>query len=175
MGRETLNTFGRVKYLMLLGIGGVVIALDQWTKFLIHTRFIVGESVPILSSFFSLTYVRNQGAAFGLLHKAPAYIREPLFLLIPFVAMGVILMIFRKLREDQKWTGIALSLISGGAIGNLIDRMRFKYVIDFLDFYWGEYHWPAFNVADSCIVVGVGIMFVLSFLQEAPAQSTKAL
>ena len=157
----------RGKYLILGVISVVVLVLDQWTKHLVHTRFQWGETVPIIESFFSLTYVRNSGAAFGLLHRAPAWFRDPFFIVVPVLAMFVILYIFHKLTERQKWTAVALSLILSGAVGNLIDRLRFGYVIDFLDFHWKEaYHWPAFNVADSAIVVGVGIMFVLSFFEK---------
>lgn len=156
------------KYKLLVAISLAVIAFDQWTKHMIHTRFRWGETVGIAGDLFALTYVRNMGAAFGILHKAPAYFREPFFIVVPVVALFIIGMVYAKLREDQEWTAIALSLILGGAIGNLIDRVRFGYVIDFLDFHWKEiYHYPAFNVADSCIVVGVGIMFVLSLAQGA--------
>lgn len=151
------------KYGILFLTTVIVLVVDQWTKHLVHTRFRWGESVQYIESFFALTYVRNSGAAFGLLHKAPAWFRDPFFIVVPLVALIVILVLFVKLKEDQKWTALALSLILSGAVGNLIDRLRFGYVIDFLDFHWKEvYHWPAFNVADSCIVVGVAVMFIQS-------------
>ncbi len=165
----------KAKYWILIGVTTLSIAVDQWTKFLVHSRFRWGESVSLLEPIFSLTYVRNQGAAFGLLHKAPAYFREPFFIIVPVVALFVILLVFFRLKDEQKWTAWALSLILGGAVGNLIDRIRFGYVIDFLDFHWHEiYHWPAFNVADSCIVVGVGIMFIQSFQPEEAAPKVEA-
>lgn len=159
-----------LKKYWILGLTVVVIlVLDQWTKHLVHTRFRWGESVAIIESFFALTYVRNSGAAFGLLHRAPAWFRDPFFIIVPIVALVVIVVLFVKLKEDQKLTALALSLILGGAVGNLIDRIRFGYVIDFLDFHYKEvYHWPAFNVADSAIVVGVGIMFAQSLFQKNP-------
>jgi signal peptidase II len=142
----------------------VVLSLDQWTKYLVHHRFRWGESIPLFDSVFSLTYVRNTGAAFGFMNRAPEWIRVPFFLLMPVTAFGVILYLYSKLQPKQWWNALALSLISAGAIGNFIDRAIYGYVIDFLDFHWKEvYHWPAFNVADSCIVVGVGILFLLSF------------
>jgi len=151
----------------------IVIALDQWTKWLIHTRFRFGESLPVIQDIFALTYVRNSGAAFGLMHRAPAWFRDPFFVIVPLVAMVVITMLFVKLQENQKLTAWSFSLILSGAIGNLIDRLRFGYVIDFLDVHWKEvYHWPAFNVADSCIVVGVGLMFVQSLLYPEPKKSS---
>lgn len=155
-----------VKYWILAVVSLSVLVIDQITKQIVHTRFRWGESIPVIDSFFALTYVRNQGAAFGILHKAPAAFRDPFFIVVPIVALFVILFLFAKLSEKQKLTATALSLILGGAIGNLIDRIRFGFVVDFLDFHWKEvYHWPAFNVADSCIVVGVSVMFVQSFLQ----------
>ncbi|MSP18882.1 MAG: signal peptidase II [Bdellovibrionales bacterium] len=144
----------------------LVILFDQWTKQLVLNRFHWGESLSIIQSFFALTYVRNMGAAFGVLHNAPAYFRDPFFIMVPILALVIIMAILAKLKPDQKLTGLALSLVMGGAIGNLIDRVRFGYVVDFLDLHWKEvYHWPAFNVADSCIVIGVTYLFIGSFFQ----------
>lgn len=154
------------KYGILVSMSLLIIAFDQWTKYLIHTKFSWGESLPLIDSFFNLTYVRNSGAAFGLLHKAPPAFRDPFFLIVPLIALAVIFYLFTRLTREQNWTATALSLIVGGAIGNLIDRVRFGYVIDFLDFHWKEnYHYPAFNVADSCIVIGVGMMLIRSFFR----------
>lgn len=158
---------GKRKYILLLVVAVVILVVDQWTKHLVHHNFRWGESVPVLEPFFSLTYVRNMGAAFGLLHRAPAYFREPFFIVVPVLALFIIGFVYYRLAEHETLTALALSLIVGGAIGNLIDRLRFGYVIDFLDFHWRDfYHWPAFNVADSAIVVGVALMFVQSFRQE---------
>lgn len=158
------------KFVLLGAMLAVILVLDQWTKHLVHTRFRWGESLHLIDGFFALTYVRNTGAAFGLLNTAPAYFREPFFLLVPMLAMTVILVILWKLPVGDKWMTVALCLVFSGAIGNLIDRIRFGYVIDFLDVHYREvYHWPAFNVADSCIVVGVCILFVLSFRREPAA------
>ncbi len=153
------------KYVILALTFVVVILFDQWTKYLVHSRFRWGESVNLVTHFFALTYVRNSGAAFGLLHRAPAWFRDPFFIVVPLVAMVVISILFHRLEARQRLTAWSFSLILSGAIGNLIDRLRFGYVIDFLDFHWKEfYHWPAFNVADSCIVVGVALMFLQSLL-----------
>jgi signal peptidase II len=161
-----LKEYGR--YRLLGTIAPLVVILDQWTKYLVHTRFRWGESIEILGSFFALTYVRNSGAAFGLLHRAPPQFRDPFFIVVPIVALIVIFVIYVRLTREQKLTAWALSLIVGGALGNLVDRLRFGYVIDFLDFHWKEvYHWPAFNVADSCIVVGVSLMFLQSLFPGA--------
>jgi signal peptidase II len=161
------------KYRTLFACALLSVALDQFTKHWVHTHFQWGESFPVLNSVFALTYVRNTGAAFGLFHRAPPSFREPFFLAVPFLALGVIAVLFSKLREGQSWSAIALSLIVGGAVGNLIDRVRFGYVIDFLDVHWKEvYHWPAFNVADSCIVAGVAILFILSLNKPASFQTS---
>lgn len=158
------------KYGALLVVSIIVIALDQWTKMLVHHKFVWGQSIPVIKGVFSLTYVRNQGAAFGLLHKAPTEFREPFFILVPVIALFVIVFIMASLPRKDKVSALALSLIFGGAIGNLIDRLRFGWVIDFLDFYWKDYHWPAFNIADSAIVVGVSVMFILSLFQKKPEE-----
>jgi len=140
--------------------------LDQWTKYLVHSTFKWGESVHLIPGFFSLTYVRNTGAAFGLMHKAPAWFREPFFIVVPIVALFIILSILAALPKGQKAGAIGLSMVFAGAVGNLIDRLRLGYVIDFLDFYLGSAHWPAFNVADMCIVGGVTLLFILSITAE---------
>ncbi len=161
------------KYLLLGVITLVVVLVDQWTKLAIHRRFHWGESRPLFESFFSLTYVRNTGAAFGLLHHAPVWFREPFFIVVPVAAMFVILWIFATLPKSQKTVAFGLCLVFSGALGNLIDRLRLGYVIDFLDFYWKQEHWPAFNFADSCIVVGVTILFVATFMTEASERTKK--
>jgi signal peptidase II len=163
------------KYLLLLITLLLGISLDQWTKHLVHAKFYWGQSVAIIADFFSLTYVRNSGAAFGLMHRAPAWFRDPFFLIVPSLALIIISVIFHKLRKEQKLTAFALSLILSGAIGNLIDRVRFGFVIDFLDFHWkNSYHFPAFNVADSCVVVGVALLFIQSLLDERASRQLGA-
>lgn len=158
------------KWPLLIAVVALTLIFDQWTKHLVHTGFRWGESRAIFDSWFALTYVRNSGAAFGMLHRAPPAFRDPFFLIIPLVVVGAILFLYRKLDEKQRISAFALSLVVGGAIGNLIDRLRFGYVIDFIDVHWKEiYHWPAFNIADSCIVVGVAILFLLSVFRPKEA------
>jgi signal peptidase II len=150
-----------------------VLILDQWTKFLVIIHFEYGESLPIIRDFFSLTYVRNTGAAFGFLASANPTFRVPFFLVVPIVAMVVLGFLYRDLPKDARWRSMALGLVSGGAIGNLIDRVRLGYVVDFLDFhYQSSYYFPAFNVADSAICVGVGILLLSTMINResnAPA------
>ena len=141
-----------------------VIIFDQWTKFLVITHFEYGESLSMIANYFSLTYVRNTGAAFGFLATANPTFRIPFFLVVPIVAMVVLGFLYRDLPGTAKWRAMALGLVSGGAIGNLIDRVRLGYVVDFLDFhYQTSYYFPAFNVADSAICLGVGILLLTNF------------
>ena len=152
------------KYIILICLAGLVITLDQLSKLYIAHHFELHQSATLIPHFFNLTYVRNTGAAFGLLAKAPESFRIPFFIIIPLVALTIIVLIFKKTQETQLLMITALSLILGGAIGNFIDRLRFNYVIDFLDFHWFQkYHWPAFNVADASIVIGVLLLIFYTF------------
>jgi signal peptidase II len=149
------------KYLILLAMIGTLVSLDQLTKFLVVSRFQLGESITVLKGFFHLTLVHNTGAAFGILANLPKPYREPFFFLVPGITLVVILAVFARLKERQSMSVYALSLIVGGAIGNLVDRIRLGYVIDFLDFHFQQQaHFPAFNLADSAITIGVGLLFV---------------
>jgi signal peptidase II len=138
-----------------------VIIGDQWVKLEILSRFDYGESIAILPQFFSITYVRNTGAAFGFLASADPSFRVPFFLIVPIIAMVVLGFLYRDLPKDAKFRAMALGLVSGGALGNLIDRVRLGYVVDFLDLHWkSTYFFPAFNIADSAICVGVAILLL---------------
>jgi signal peptidase II len=149
------------KYVILSILTTIIIVLDQLTKYEIVERFRYGESVPVIHGFFSLTYVRNTGAAFGLLAHADPAFRIPFFVIVPILALIAIAFVFRKIPDQDLKLSSALSLVIGGAIGNLIDRMTLNYVIDFLDFHWKyQYHFPAFNVADMAICVGVGVLML---------------
>lgn len=154
------------KYGVLAVIAIVLVAIDQITKMYVHTHFQLGESVPIINGYFNITYVRNFGAAFGFLAQSHPSFREIFFLIMPPAALLIILLILRTVRDDDRWQIFALSCVFGGAIGNYIDRIRFQYVIDFLDFHIEhKYSWPSFNVADSAIVTGVCLLLVLMFLE----------
>lgn len=155
------------KYIFLFGISVFIILLDQWTKNLVIDRFKLNETLVIIFNYFSLTYIRNPGAAFGFLAEAHPAFRGPFFILIPLLALGAIGYVFKKLPDTDFRISIALSLVVGGAIGNLIDRVKYGYVIDFLDFHWKyQYHFPAFNVADSSICVGVGLLMLDLFFKK---------
>ena len=162
------------KYWIISTIPPLILILDQWTKSLVTDKFQLGESVSIIREFFNLTYIRNPGAAFGIFAQSHPSFRGPFFMLIPLVALVVIGTVFRKLPANSRLLSSALSLVIGGAIGNLIDRVRFGYVVDFLDFHWRYgYHFPAFNVADSAICVGVGIL-ILDILLQPEKQNASA-
>ncbi|AHI06985.1 hypothetical protein BDW_12425 [Bdellovibrio bacteriovorus W] len=163
------------KYIWLLIISTLFIAIDQVTKIYVHTHFHLGESVPVIQNFFNLTYVRNFGAAFGFLAESHPSFREIFFLAMPPIALVIILGILRGVKDNDTWQIIALSSIFGGAIGNYIDRLRFRYVIDFLDFHlYNKWSWPAFNVADMAIVGGVGLLLVMMFFENKKKESAAA-
>ncbi len=156
----------KMKYLYLVAISGFIIALDQLTKMYVHTHFLLGESHTVLPGFFDLTYVRNEGAAFGIFREAHDTFRNIFFLTMPPLAIAFILYIMREVPDSDKLQNVALSLVCGGAIGNYIDRLRFRYVIDFLDFHLQrKWTYPAFNVADISIVTGIGILMLIMYLQ----------
>jgi signal peptidase II len=132
--------------------------LDQITKAAITSRFMLHEVYPVIPGLFNLVYVLNPGAAFGFLADASAAFRYVFFTGITVVAAGLIVYYLVKTNPRNLILASSLTLIFGGAIGNLIDRIRFGSVVDFLDFYLGSAHWPAFNVADSAITVGAALM-----------------
>ncbi|MBI3544443.1 MAG: signal peptidase II [Deltaproteobacteria bacterium] len=155
----------KLKYLVLLSVTGTIISLDQLTKHLVTQRFRYGESLSMIPGFFNLTYVRNPGAAFGLLSRWDPSLRVPFFIIVPILALGVIFYVFRKVEDTDLKLSSALSFVIGGAFGNLIDRAAYNYVVDFLDFHWDDLHFPAFNVADIAICVGVGFL-ILDIIQK---------
>jgi signal peptidase II len=160
-------SFMNRKYIILISFSLILIALDQLTKMMILTRFQLGESITVIPGFFNITYVRNFGAAFGFLAESHPSFREVFFLIMPPVAMLVIVMMLKSVRDNDYWQIFALSSVFGGAIGNYIDRLRFRYVVDFLDFHIQEkYTWPAFNIADSAIVCGVIILIGQMFFES---------
>ena len=138
----------------------VLIVIDQVTKYFIHTGMALHESIPVIPGFFSITYIRNPGAAFGFLAGASPTFRYVFFIGVTLAAIGLILHYLRTYAADDQLLTISLGMILSGAVGNLIDRVRFGEVIDFLDVYLGTSHWPAFNVADSAISVGAFILFI---------------
>jgi len=148
-----------------VGIGVAVVIIDQVTKLWIMARFALHEQLTVIPNFFNLVYVTNTGAAFGFLAGDKTWLRQVFFVAVALIALVVIVFAYGHLKKQSRFFVYALGLIGGGATGNLIDRLRFGSVVDFLDFYIGSYHWPAFNAADSAITVGVGL-FLLGTLRQ---------
>ena len=142
-------------WLLWVGIAVLIMVLDQFTKVLVIGRFQYGDSLPI-TSFFNLVRVHNHGAAFSFLADAGGWQRW-FFTGLGLLATGLMVWMLRK-HPGQRLFCAAISLILGGAVGNVIDRLLHGYVVDFLDFYWRGWHWPAFNFADSAITVGVIVL-----------------
>ncbi len=146
-------------------IVGIILALDQATKVLVSHTLALHESVPVIESFFHLTYERNTGAAFSLFAQTPTWFRQPFFLITTSVAVVALILFLRRTDGTNRLLVVAIAAVLGGAAGDLVDRMLYGEVTDFLLFHWRGYYWPAFNVADSCITLGVlGLLW--SSLQE---------
>jgi signal peptidase II len=154
----------KLKYIILISLTPLILVFDQLTKLYIDGSMKLYQSIPVIDGLFSITYLRNRGAAFSFL--AEASWRLPFFMLATVIAVIAILVAFKKLRDDQLFAAVSLTLILSGAVGNLIDRVRMGEVIDFLDVYWRSHHWPAFNVADSAICVGVALLAFDMFREE---------
>ena len=159
-----------LKYIIFLSISFAIVALDQATKLIIHTQFNLGEKKVIIPGFFNLTYVKNQGGVFGLFSQSNEVVRLVLFLILPVLAFVLLVSIVHKLHISQKYQLLAFSSIFGGALGNYIDRIHFGYVVDFLDFHFKGFVWPAFNVGDICIVLGVITAIILIYISEKQQQ-----
>ena len=139
-------------------LAGAVVLLDRLTKIWIQTSVSLGDQIPVIQDFFDIIHTENRGMAFGLFSGSTSPWRPVLLVGVAFVVLlfvtGMIWKLPRELSQGQRFTYVALGLILGGAIGNLYDRAIVGSVTDFLDVYVGQYHWPAFNVADSGITIG---------------------
>ncbi len=150
------------KYVFVALVAVSVVALDQLTKWIIVRDMSLHDSLPVLDGFFHITYVRNRGGAFSILADQPDMLRLPFFLLVSVVAFAALLYFLRSVGEHQRLLLFALAGILGGALGNFIDRASVGTVVDFLDFHWRGYHFPAFNVADSFITTGTIVVLAYS-------------
>ncbi|MCJ7785168.1 MAG: signal peptidase II [Desulfobacterales bacterium] len=150
-----------------------ILLLDQWTKSMVVQKLPLYQRVKVIQGFFNLTHVRNTGGAFGIFGGEKGGLGSILFVVVSLIANGAIVFLFLKIKENEKTLALSFSLILSGAIGNLIDRLRYGEVVDFLDFYLSTYHWPAFNVADSAICIGIGLM-ALELLKGDHKKSTKS-
>ena len=148
-----------------LAIIGSVIVLDQLTKVVLKRALELHEYRPVLDGFLSISHVRNRGAAFGILSEAGLPYQGPLLSLVSLLALGAIAVYSLRLPREARLPRLALALVLGGAIGNLIDRIRFGYVVDFIHVYYRQHVWPDFNLADSAISVGV-VLLVLDMLRS---------
>lgn len=144
---------------MIWGIATVVV-LDQLSKLALVAMLPLYDSVTIIPHLLDFTYVRNTGVAFGVLNQSSLPYKGAITTLLGLVALGGIALYARQLRAHEKWARIGLTLILGGAFGNLIDRVRLGFVVDFVDVYWRDWHFWAFNVADAAISVGAVFVFV---------------
>ncbi|MDY6838497.1 MAG: signal peptidase II [Thermodesulfobacteriota bacterium] len=158
--------FSGKKYSTFFLFAGIIVVLDQVTKAIVVHAFSLHESLVVIPGLFSLVHIRNTGGAFGLLAGDATGMRTLFFLAISVLALVIILIFYSRVTPGKPWIGGAFAMIFGGALGNLIDRLRFGEVVDFLDFYIGNTHWPAFNIADSAISVGAGTLFVLALMRK---------
>ena len=156
------------RFYFFLIIAIPVVVLDQVSKIYIEYNFFLDQSVEVIPGFLNIVSVRNRGAAFGFLRDHNSILGVPIFLVIGFIALVVILYIYLKEDEHFLWRRIGLCLVLAGTSGNLIDRIRLGEVIDFIDFYFKSFHWPAFNVADSVITTGA-VLLILSLTFQSPS------
>ena len=155
----------------VLILTAVTIGADQLTKSLITGSLGPWEKRSIIDGFFQLHFIVNPGGLFGSFRDLPGFWRTALFTALPILASAGLLYFLMRTHHAQRALRVGLALILGGAIGNLVDRIRFGHVIDFLDVYWKEHHWPAFNVADTAICIGVGLILLDAFLSPPAVES----
>ena len=155
----------------VFALAGAVVALDQVAKVLVIDRLPLGVPIDLVDDLLSFTLVMNPGLAFGLLSSVPRAWRWVVAAL-SLVALAVLARVALRVLPDGGWVGrVAIGLIFGGAVGNLIDRMRFGAVVDFVDVHFRGWHWPAFNIADSAITVGVMVLALVVLVDRSPSTS----
>ena len=158
--------------LRLAAIILIVLALDQASKLLVSSNMGLGESIPVIPGLFHLTLVRNSGMAFGLLSAHAIPYKPILVTLLSVVALGAVAVYAIRTPSYERLSHFGLAFILGGAAGNIIDRIRLGYVVDFLDVFYRGSHWPAFNVADAAICTGVGLLLLDTLLHREPKDAT---
>ena len=162
-----LYNIGKIWTRLILVSGFVVIA-DQITKYIININLVLHDNIIVIDNFFNITHILNPGGAFGLFATQPLEIRKFIFLFMSSIVAFFVLFFYKKCAMDYVFLSHGLALIFGGAIGNLIDRFMYGKVVDFLDFYIGSFHWPAFNVADSAISIGMCILVYHILFNKVP-------
>ncbi len=160
------------RYHLLIAV--FVVFLDRLAKWSVERSISLHDSIQIIPGFFRITHVENRGAAFGLFADSPSQWKIAMLVLFSVVALVIISALLWKNSHSMSTTGIGLALILGGAVGNLWDRLLSGHVVDFLLFYVGQYQWPAFNVADSAIVIGAGLLVFEILSTKSPAQQKSA-
>ena len=164
------HTHAMRKYHFLIAAG--VVLVDRTSKWLVAQKITLHDSLTVFPGFFRLTHVENRGAAFGLFSDSPSEWKVAVLILFSLIALVVVSALLWKNSHSMTVTGLGLALILGGALGNLWDRLLEGHVVDFLDFSLAEYHWPAFNIADSAIVMGA-LLLVTEILFAKPAGEKK--
>ena len=161
-----------MRYRMIIGLAALLAVLDQLSKWAVNT-WLAPDEVVRLTSFFNLVNVRNHGAAFGLLNDPSSTWQFWLFAAATILAFAVILFVAKGAAEKDRLLFCALGSILGGALGNFIDRIRLRAVVDFLDIHAADWHWPAFNVADICICLGAFAVALLVLRSPSPESDKK--
>ncbi|MCF6247005.1 MAG: signal peptidase II [Desulfobacula sp.] len=149
-------------------VSGSVVLTDQFSKYIIKLNFVLYDQIIVIEKFFNITYILNPGGAFGFFANQSLAVRKFIFLFMSSVVALFVLWFYKKCAKDFIFLSYGLALIFGGAIGNLIDRFRYGKVVDYLDFYIGSSHWPAFNIADSGISIGMGILIYHILFNKVP-------
>lgn len=152
--------------LFYFGLVLVLLVADQLTKALIAQKIPFSNSKIVIPGFFNLTHIRNRGAIFGFFSQSDSQLLQILLMLATLVALTLVVYYFFMTPHAERLTKVSLSLILAGALGNLVDRVFRGYVIDFLDFYVKKWHWPSFNVADSCVTVGALLLVFVVFFRR---------
>ncbi|MBU8849925.1 MAG: signal peptidase II [Desulfobacterales bacterium] len=152
----------------LILVSGFVVFADQITKYMIKINLALYDNIVVIEKFFNITHILNPGGAFGFFASQSPEIRKFIFLFMSSVIALFVLWFYKKCAADFVFLSYGLALIFGGAVGNLIDRFRYGKVVDFLDFYVGSVHWPAFNIADSAISIGMGILIYHIIFNKVP-------
>ena len=161
------------KYLFLFVISSLLIVIDQYTKFMVTLHIPINYSIKVVEGFLNLTHIRNSGVAFGIFSDQNSELKPYLLIFVSIIAIIAILVIFHQTGKNKKIVQTGLVLVFSGAIGNLIDRVLHKEVIDFIDFFIDNQHWPAFNIADSCITIGVMFMIDDLLVGDGPSKNSE--
>lgn len=169
-GYNRLGIMERVKrHILFIAVSAAVIAADQVSKSVILNLVPLHETITVIPDFLNVVHFRNPGGAFGLFAAQSGFGLGMIFFIITLVALGLIIYLYKQTPAGERLLAAGLALVFGGAVGNLIDRLRFGNVVDFIDLYVKDYHWPAFNVADSAITLGIVIFAFYVIFRKMPA------